>query len=148
MNFFCIWWLVANTLHFEMTQLHRQKDGFKENTRIGPVLEVTTSFQHFKFGIEIRIESVSQDNSHSLIITIFPRLFISWRKLQLFLFTHCPLASHCQQSPRILCPRCFVPWFLTTAFFSKFPSGSKVLISNVLLDISFHHSFQSVIIRS
>ena len=29
--------------------------------------------------------------------------------------------SHCQQSPRILCTRCFVPWFLTTAFFSKFP---------------------------
>ena len=33
--------------------------------RIGPVLEVTTSFQHFKYGIEIRIESVNQDNSHS-----------------------------------------------------------------------------------
>ena len=32
--------------------------------RIGPVLEVTTSFQHFKYGIEIRIESVNQDNSH------------------------------------------------------------------------------------
>ena len=28
--------------------------------RIGPVLEVTTSFQHFKYGIEIRIESVNQ----------------------------------------------------------------------------------------
>ena len=23
--------------------------------------------------------------------------------------THCPLVSHCQQSPRILCTRCFVP---------------------------------------
>ena len=33
------------------------------NTRIGPVLEVTTSFQHFKYGIEIRIESVNKDNS-------------------------------------------------------------------------------------
>ena len=32
------------------------------NMRIGPVLEVTTSFQHFKYGIEIRIWSVSQDN--------------------------------------------------------------------------------------
>ena len=51
----------------------------------------------------------------------FPRLFASWRKLQLSPFTHCPLVSHCQQSPRILCTRCFVPWFLTTAFFSKFP---------------------------
>ena len=40
---------------------------------------------------------------------LFPRLSMSWRKLQLFPFTHCPLVSHCQQSPRILCPRCFVP---------------------------------------
>ena len=34
---------------------------------IGPVLEVTTSFQHFKYGIEIRIESVNQDDSHSWV---------------------------------------------------------------------------------
>ena len=33
--------------------------------RIGPVLEVTTSFQHFKYGIEIRIKSVNKDDSHS-----------------------------------------------------------------------------------
>ena len=52
---------------------------------------------------------------------IFPRLFISWRKLQLSPFTHCPLVSHCQHSPRVLCPRCFVTWFLTTAFLSSFP---------------------------
>ena len=37
------------------------------NTRIGLVLEVTTSFQHFKYGIEIRIESVNKDNSHSWV---------------------------------------------------------------------------------
>ena len=36
-------------------------------TRIGPVLEVTTSFQHFKYGIEVRIESVNKDNSHSWV---------------------------------------------------------------------------------
>ena len=35
--------------------------------RIGPVLEVTTSFQHFKYGIEIRIKSANQDNSHSWV---------------------------------------------------------------------------------
>ena len=35
--------------------------------RIGPVLEVTTSFEHFKYGIEIRIESVNQDDSHSWV---------------------------------------------------------------------------------
>ena len=38
---------------------------------------------------------------------LFPHLFISWRKLQLSPFTHCPLVSHCHQSPRILCTRCF-----------------------------------------
>ena len=35
--------------------------------RIGLVLEVTTSFQHFKYGVEIRIESVNQDNPHSWV---------------------------------------------------------------------------------
>ena len=34
------------------------------NMRIGPVLEVTTSFQYGKRWIEIRIWSVGQDNSH------------------------------------------------------------------------------------
>ena len=36
------------------------KGWIQGNMRIGPVLEVTTSFQHFKYGIEIRIESVNQ----------------------------------------------------------------------------------------
>ena len=31
---------------------------------------------------------------------------------------HCPLVFHCQHSLKILCPRCFVTWFLTTAFVS------------------------------
>ena len=35
--------------------------------RIGLVLEVTTSFQNFKHGIEIRIWSVNQDNSQSWV---------------------------------------------------------------------------------
>ena len=35
--------------------------------RIGLVLEVTTSFQHFKYGIEIRIESVNKDDSNSWV---------------------------------------------------------------------------------
>ena len=39
------------------------------NMRIGLVLEVTTSFQHFKYGIEIRIWSVSQDDSQSWVAT-------------------------------------------------------------------------------
>ena len=40
------------------------KGWIQGNTRIGPVLDVTTSFQHFKYGVQIRIESVNQDNSH------------------------------------------------------------------------------------
>ena len=43
------------------------KGWIRGNMRIGLVLEVTTSFQHFKYGIEIRIQSVNQDNSHSWV---------------------------------------------------------------------------------
>ena len=43
------------------------KGWIQENMRIGFALEVKTSFQHFKCGIEIRIESVNQDNSHSWV---------------------------------------------------------------------------------
>ena len=43
------------------------KGWIQGNMRIGPVLEVTTSFQHFKQGIEIRIESVNKDSSHSWV---------------------------------------------------------------------------------
>ena len=39
------------------------KGWIQGNMRIGLVLEVTTSFQHFKYGMEIRIWSVNQDNS-------------------------------------------------------------------------------------
>ena len=37
------------------------------NTKIGPVLEVTTSYLQGKFGVEITIESVNKDNSHSWV---------------------------------------------------------------------------------
>ena len=43
------------------------KGWIRGNMRIGPVLEVKTSFQHFKYGIEVRIESVNKDNSHSWV---------------------------------------------------------------------------------
>ena len=43
------------------------KGWIRGNMRIGPVLEVTTRFQDFKYGIEIRIKSVNQDNSHSWV---------------------------------------------------------------------------------
>ena len=43
------------------------KGWIQGNMRIGPVLKVTTSFQHFKYGIEILIKSVNQDDSHSWV---------------------------------------------------------------------------------
>ena len=43
------------------------KGWIQGSMRSGPVLEVTTSFQHFKYGIEIRIESVNQDDSQSWV---------------------------------------------------------------------------------
>ena len=43
------------------------KGWIRGNTKIGPVLEVTTSYLQGKFGVEIRIESVNKDNSHSWV---------------------------------------------------------------------------------
>ena len=37
------------------------------NTKIGPVLEVTSSYLQGKYGVEIRTESVNKDNSHSWV---------------------------------------------------------------------------------
>ena len=41
------------------------KGWIRGNTKIGPVLEVTTSYLQGKYGVEIRIESVNKDTSHS-----------------------------------------------------------------------------------
>ena len=80
---------------------------------------------------------------------IFHVFFISWRKLQLSPLEHCPLNSHCQQSPRILHTLCFCPWILDHGVLLKISiSAPKILISNFLLDTSLRHSFQSVTIRS
>ena len=40
------------------------KGWIRGNNKIGPVLEVTTSYPHGKHGVEIRIEYVNKDNSH------------------------------------------------------------------------------------
>ena len=62
---------------------------------------------------------------------------------------HCPLVSHCQQSPRILCTRCVVPLIPDHGVLLIISNSvHKILISNFVLDTSLHHSFQSVIIRS
>ena len=43
------------------------KGWIRGNTKIGPVLEVTTSYLQGKYGVEIRIESLNKDNSHSWV---------------------------------------------------------------------------------
>ena len=45
--------------------LSESKGWIRGNTRIGPVLEVTTSCLQGKYGVEIRIMSMNEDNSHS-----------------------------------------------------------------------------------
>ena len=52
------------------------------NKRIGPVLEVTTSYLYGKYGIEIGIWSTSQDNSHSWV-----RIFMDQTNLWLIQIT-------------------------------------------------------------
>ena len=48
-------------------ELSQPRGWIQGNTRIGLVLEVTTSYLWGKYGIEIRIWSLSQDNSHSWV---------------------------------------------------------------------------------
>ena len=43
------------------------KDWIRGNTKIGPVLEVTTCYLQGKYGVEIRIESINKDHSHSWV---------------------------------------------------------------------------------
>ena len=43
------------------------KGWIRGNIKIGPVLEVTTSYLQGKYGVEIRIESANKDNSHSWV---------------------------------------------------------------------------------
>ena len=50
-----------------MSQLLNRKGWIQEDTRIGRIWEVTTSFQHFKFGVEVRIQSMKEDNSQSWV---------------------------------------------------------------------------------
>ena len=43
------------------------KGWIQGNTRIGPVLEITTSYLYGKHGIEVRIWSLRKDNSQSWV---------------------------------------------------------------------------------
>ena len=43
------------------------KGWIRVNTKIGPALEITTSYLQGKYGVEIKIESVNKDNYHSWV---------------------------------------------------------------------------------
>ena len=43
------------------------KSWIQGNTKIGPVLEVTTSYQQGKHGVEIIVDFVNKDHSHSSV---------------------------------------------------------------------------------
>ena len=43
------------------------KGWIQGDTKIGPVLEVATSYLHGKYGVEIRIMSLSRDDTHSWV---------------------------------------------------------------------------------
>ena len=45
----------------------KPKGWIRGNTKIGPVLEVTTCCLQGKYGVEIRFKSVNKDNSHSWV---------------------------------------------------------------------------------
>ena len=48
-------------------KLSDPKGWIRGNTKIGPVLEVTTSYLQGKYGVDIRIESVNKDTTHSWV---------------------------------------------------------------------------------
>ena len=60
-------WPVVNTLFQGKMDHHNQDDGSREPQKIGPGLEVTTSCMHGKHGVEKRVWSLSEDNTHSWV---------------------------------------------------------------------------------
>ena len=83
------------------------KGGIQGNMRIGPVLEVTTIFKKIKYGIEIRIWSVGQDNSQSWVRISFGTIKYvvdSNQKIPTFLQIHKKMKCHKQVLSRLLQP--------------------------------------------
>ena len=60
-------WLVVSTLCQEMKNHLTRKVGCDGTPKNGTVLEVTTFHLQGKHGVEIRIESLTKDNSHSWV---------------------------------------------------------------------------------
>ena len=76
------------------------------NTRIGPVLEITTSYLYGKHGIEVRIWSLSKDNSQSWVRISYGTIkyvSIQIKTIQKFLQIHKKIKCHKQVS-RLLQP--------------------------------------------
>ena len=60
-------WPVVSTLCQE-TKKHRKPKGWIQgNTKIGPALQVATSYLQGKYGVEIRVWSLNRDNTHSWV---------------------------------------------------------------------------------
>ena len=62
-----IQWLVVSTLCQEMKNHLIQKVGFEGTLRLDPYWKSTTSYLQGNYGVEIRIESINKDNSHSWV---------------------------------------------------------------------------------
>ena len=62
-----IQWLVVSTLCQEKENSSEPKAWIRGNTKIGPVWEVTTCYLQCIYGVEIGIESVNKDHSHSCV---------------------------------------------------------------------------------
>ena len=60
-------WLVVNTLFQEKMEHHNQEDGFKETPKLDPYWKLQPVILHGKHGVEIRIMSLSRDNTHSWV---------------------------------------------------------------------------------
>ena len=59
------WWHVVSTPLPRDEKSSDPKVWIRGNTKIGPVLEVTTSYLQGKYEVEIRTECIHKDNSHS-----------------------------------------------------------------------------------
>ena len=60
-------WVVENIHFFETTNHQLQKGWIRGKLKIGLVLEVTTKYHQGELGIEVRINFLSGDGSHSWV---------------------------------------------------------------------------------
>ena len=60
-------WRVVNTLFQEMMDHHNQEDGPRDPQKLDPCWKLRPVAWHGKHGVEIRIWSLSEDNTHSWV---------------------------------------------------------------------------------